>query len=96
MSEIVTKARVTSQHNLKSKTQFKLGFRVLFYVFLVIKFKNMQGIHSANKQQLNHIHITDKDVQYITNIQQRNYAVVHTLKDKHYQKKTSTSNEITI
>ena len=39
---------------------------------------------------------TDEDAQYITNIQQRNYAVVHTLKDKHYQKKTSTSNEITI
>ena len=58
--EIVPKARGTSQHNLKSKTQFKLGFRVLFYVFLVINFKNMQGIHSANKQQLNHTHILIK------------------------------------
>ena len=33
---------------------------------------------------------------HITKIQQRYYAVVHTLKDKHYQKKTLTSNEITI
>ena len=61
MPEIVPKARGTSQHNLKSKTQFKLGFRVLFYVFLVVSFKNMQGIHSENKQQLNQTHITDKD-----------------------------------
>ena len=31
--EIVPKARGTSQHNLMRKTQFKLGFRVLFMCF---------------------------------------------------------------
>ena len=71
MSEIVPKARGTSQHNLKSKTQFKLGFRVLFYVFFVINFKNMQGIHSSNKKQLNYTQITDKDA-YISQRSNKN------------------------
>ena len=56
----------------------------------------MQGIHSENKQQLNHRHKLIKMPKHITKIQPRYYAMVHTLKDKHYQKKTSTSNEITI
>ena len=63
MPEIVPKARGTSQHNLKRKTQFKIGFRVFVYVFLVVSFKIMQGLHLVNNQQLNQTHITDKDVQ---------------------------------
>ena len=56
----------------------------------------MQGIHSKEKQQLNHKHRLIKMPKHITKIKQRDYAVVHTLKDKHYQKNTLTSNEFTI
>ena len=47
--EIVSKARETSQHNLKYKTQIKLGFRVCLMCFLVVSFENKQGIHSEAK-----------------------------------------------
>ena len=43
MPEIVPKARGTSQHNLKRKTQFKIGFRVFVYVFIGCKFQDHTG-----------------------------------------------------
>ena len=56
----------------------------------------MQGIHSREKQQLNHKHKLIKMSNISHKIQQRDYAEVHTLKDKHHQKNISTSNEFII